>query len=270
MEFLSLDIIALLFFVAIFAGWVDSIAGGGGLITLPLLLGVGLSPAQALATNKLQSCFGTFTATLNFWRKGHLKLLDILPMIALTFIGSASGTLLVQTMDAALLVDVMPFLLLAIGFYILLQPKIGAEDRKQRLGLWGFSFLCGFSIGFYDGFFGPGTGSFFAIAFITLMGFNLIKATAHTKVLNFTSNFASLLFFILGGQLVWIVGLVMAMGQVIGGFIGAQMSMKHGSKIIRPLIVFISFAMTAKLVWSSDDHIIRQWIEMIFNAVTTL
>lgn len=264
MDFLSLDILAMLFFVAILAGWVDSIAGGGGLIALPVLLSVGLSPAQALATNKLQGSFGTFAATLNFWRKGHLKLLDMVPMIVLTFIGSACGTLLVQNMDAALLVDVIPFLLLAIGFYILFQPSVGVEDRKQRFGVWGFSFLCGFSIGFYDGFFGPGTGSFFTIAFITLMGFNLLKATAHTKALNFTSNIASLLFFILGGQLVWIVGLVMAMGQMIGGYVGAHMSMKHGGKIIRPLLVIISFSMTAKLVWSNDDHIIREWIEMLF------
>jgi uncharacterized protein len=264
MDFLSLDILAMLFFFAIFAGWVDAIAGGGGLITLPVLLSVGLSPAQALATNKLQGSFGSFAATMNFWRKGHLKLLDIIPMIVLTFIGSACGTLLVQQINADVMINIIPFLLLAIGFYFLLSPKMGEDDRKQRLGLWGFSFACGFSIGFYDGFFGPGTGSFFAIAFITVMGFNLIKATAHTKALNFTSNFASLIFFIIGGQLVWIVGLVMAMGQMIGGFIGSHMGMKHGAKIIRPLLVIISFTMTAKLIWSSDDHIIRQWIEMLF------
>jgi len=264
MDFLSLDILAMLFFVGILAGWVDSIAGGGGLITLPLLLSVGLSPAQALATNKLQSSFGSFTATMNFWRKGHLKLLEIVPMIVLTFIGSASGTMLVQNINANFMVNIIPFLLLAVGLYFLLSPKISEDDRKQRLGLWGFSFSCGLTIGFYDGFFGPGTGSFFAIAFITLMGFNLIKATAHTKALNFTSNITSLLFFIIGGQLVWVVGLIMAMGQMIGGFIGSHMSMKHGGKIIRPLLVIISFSMTAKLVWSNDDHIIRQWLEMLF------
>ncbi len=260
MDFLALDTLAILFAVGLLSGWVDSIAGGGGLIALPALLSVGLSPAQALATNKLQGSFGTFAATANFVRKGHLNLIEIFPMIVLTFLGSAAGTLLIQRLDASLLLTIIPFLLLAVGIYFLLQPKIGEDDQKQRLGLWGFSFACGFTIGFYDGFFGPGTGSFFAVAFITLMGFNLLKATAHTKALNFTSNIASLIFFIMGGQVIWIVGLVMAMGQMIGGFIGSHMTMKHGVKIIRPLLVIVSLGMTAKIIWSSPDHIIRDWI----------
>ncbi|MDV7339219.1 TSUP family transporter [Terasakiella sp. A23] len=265
MDFLALDTLAILFGIAILSGWVDSIAGGGGLIALPALLSAGLSPAQALATNKLQGSFGTFAATANFVRKGHLKLTDIWPMILLTFAGSATGTILIQNMDAAFLVDIIPFMLLAVGLYFLFQPKIGEDDQKQRVGIWGFSFIAGFTIGFYDGFFGPGTGSFFAIAFIALMGFNILKATAHTKALNFTSNIASLAFFIVGGQVVWIVGLVMAMGQMIGGFIGSHMSMKHGPKIIRPLLVIISFAMTAKLVWSTEDHIIRDWVSYLLG-----
>lgn len=265
MEFLSLETLAFLFAIGALSGWIDSIAGGGGLVALPALLSAGLNPAQALATNKLQGSFGTFAATANFLRKGHLKLIDIWPMIALTFIGSALGTILIQNLEPSFLIDIIPFLLLSVGLYFLFQPKIGQDDQKERIGLWGFSFTCGFTIGFYDGFFGPGTGSFFAIAFIALMGFNLLKATAHTKALNFTSNIASLAFFIMGGQMVWIVGLVMAMGQMIGGFIGSHMSMKHGAKIIRPLLVVISFAMTAKLVWSTPDHMINQWISALFG-----
>lgn len=263
MEIVAFDVLALLFLVGLLAGWVDSIAGGGGLLALPALLWAGLTPAQALATNKLQGSFGTFAATTNFVRKGHLDLKAIWPMILLTFIGSACGTLFVQALDASALIDVIPFLLLGMGFYFLLQPEIGAQDQKARMGLWGFSFTCGFSIGFYDGFFGPGTGSFFAVAFITLLGFNLLKATAHTKVLNFTSNIASLLFFILGGQMMWMIGLVMAGGQLIGGYLGSHMSMKHGGKIIRPLLVIISLAMTIKLVWSTPDHIIHHWIDLL-------
>ncbi|WP_417792764.1 TSUP family transporter [Terasakiella pusilla] len=265
MDFLALDTLLFLFAIGAISGFVDSIAGGGGLIALPALLAAGLNPAQALATNKLQGSFGTFAATANFIRKGHLKLTEIWPMILLTFIGAAAGTILIQKLDSSFLVDVMPFLLITVGLYFLFQPQIGTEDRDKKLGMWGFSVLCGFTIGFYDGFFGPGTGSFFAIAFIALMGFNILKATAHTKVLNFTSNIASLTFFILGGQVIWIVGLVMAMGQMIGGFIGSSMSMKHGSRIIRPLLVVISFAMTAKVIWSTPDHIIREWLSILFN-----
>ncbi|WP_417831003.1 TSUP family transporter [Terasakiella sp.] len=265
MEFLSYETLGLLFCVALIAGWIDSIAGGGGLIALPALLGAGLSPAQALATNKLQGSFGTFAATMNFYKKGHLNLKEIWPIIVMTFIGAALGTLAVQAIDASLLIDVIPFLLVGMGFYFLLQPQIGTQDRKARIGVWAYGLFFGFSIGFYDGFFGPGTGSFFAVAFITMMGFNILKATAHTKILNFTSNIASLLFFILGGQMVWVVGLVMAMGQLVGGYLGSHMSMKHGGKIIRPLLVVISFAMTIKLIWSSPDHIIHQWVVTLFN-----
>lgn len=265
MEFLNFETLSLLFLIGMLAGWIDSIAGGGGLIALPALLSFGLTPAQALATNKLQGCFGTFSASLNFIRKGHIKPREVWPMILLTFIGASVGTILIQNMDASVLVDLIPFLLLSVGVYILFQPKIGENDRHQRLGLWGFSFACGFTIGFYDGFFGPGTGSFFAIAFITLMGFNMLKATAHTKLLNFTSNVASLAFFIMGGQVIWVVGLMMAMGQLIGGFIGSHMSMKHGSRLIRPLLVVISFAMTAKIVYSTPDHIINEWLGYFFG-----
>lgn len=260
MDFLALDILAILFVVALIAGWIDAIAGGGGLLALPALLWAGLPPAQALATNKLQGCFGTFSASYNFWKKGHVKLKDILPLIALTFVGSALGTLLIQSMEADFLIDLIPFLILAVGLYFLFQPRMGEIDKAQRLGTWGFALTMGFGIGFYDGFFGPGTGSFFTLAFVALMGFNLLKASAHTKILNFTSNIASLIFFALGGQVVWVVGLVMAMGQMIGGYLGAHMSMKHGSRLIRPLLVVMSLGLTFKLIWSSPDHVLHQWV----------
>lgn len=147
MESIGFDSLALLFAIGVFAGWVDAIAGGGGLICLPMLLSVGLTPAQALATNKLQGSFGTFAATVNFVRKGHLKLRELWPIIGLTFVGSACGTLLVQRMDAGRLVDVIPFLLLAVGCYLLFQPKLGEGNGRQRLGVWGFCFYLVFRLG---------------------------------------------------------------------------------------------------------------------------
>ena len=195
MEFvLSLDWAFLLFVVGLTAGFVDSIAGGGGLITVPALLAVGLNPAQALATNKLQSSGGAFSASLYFVRKGMVKLGDLKLAIVLTFAGSALGTTLVQLIDASVLEHIIPFLMIGIAGYFLFSPSVGEDDRKQRFSMNLFALTAGFGIGFYDGFFGPGTGSFFAIAFVSLMGFSLKKATAHTKVLNCTSNIASLLF----------------------------------------------------------------------------
>ncbi|WP_299373389.1 TSUP family transporter [uncultured Kiloniella sp.] len=260
MDFFSPELLALMFAAGLFAGFVDAIAGGGGLITLPVLLTVGLSPVQAIATNKLQGSFGTFSATLSFIRKGHLDIKAWILPIVLTFIGAASGVLVLRSVDSSFLVNAIPFLLIAIAIYFLFQRKLGDEDRHQRISRNVFAFFFGTGIGFYDGFFGPGTGSFFTLAIVTLLGYNILKATAHAKLLNFTSNFASLLFFILGDSLVWSVGLIMACGSVIGGYLGAQMTMKHGARIIRPLLVVTSILMTVKLIYSNPDHILGRWI----------
>lgn len=246
---LSYELVGLLFVAGVLAGFVDAIAGGGGLIALPVLLFAGLSPAQALATNKLQGSFGTLSSSLYFIRRGLVDLRSVISMVICTFIGAALGTVLVQQIDPSFLTAVIPLLLILIAIYFLLSPQVGEEDAHQRMGSLTFALTIGFGVGFYDGFFGPGTGSFFAIAFVSLMGFGLTKATAHTKVLNLTSNIASLLFFIVGGQVVWTLGLVMALGQLIGGRLGATLVMLKGSKLIRPLVVCVCILMSIKLLW---------------------
>ncbi len=246
---LELSLLLLLMLAALAAGFIDSIAGGGGLITLPALLATGMPPALALGTNKLQSCFGSFTATLYFWRQGLIRISTLWPHILCTFMGSALGTLLVQHLDSTLLSRLLPFLLIGFSVYFLLSPKISDQDSEQRLSPLLFALLIGTSVGFYDGFFGPGTGSFFALAFVALAGFGLAKATAHTKLLNFTSNIASLLFFALGGHVLWSVGLAMAVGQFIGARIGSRLVISHGVKLIRPLLVGVSLVISLRLLW---------------------
>jgi len=248
MEFYSLELCALLLLVGAAAGFIDAIAGGGGLLTLPVLLSTGLSPIQALATNKLQGSFGTLTASLNFIHKGELRLRGLLPAIFCTFIGSAVGTVAVQILETDLLSRLVPILLIAFSLYFLFSPRIGDKDAHRRMSDWLFALLIGFTVGFYDGFFGPGTGSFFAVAFVALLGYNLRRATANTKVLNFTSNIASLLFFIAGGHVVWVPGLSMAVGQIAGGWAGSHMVVRHGTRLIRPLLVIVSLAITLKLL----------------------
>lgn len=243
----SAEILALLLAVAFLAGFIDAIGGGGGLLTVPALLWSGMSPVQALATNKLQSSWGTLAATWNFHRKGHFRLRQMWFAVAMTFIGSALGTLAVQELNPDFLMRFIPVLLIAVAAYFLLQPKIGETDRQHRMSLPVFALTCGLAIGFYDGFFGPGTGSFFAVAFVTLLGFNLLKATAHTKLLNLTSNLASLLFFAINGHVLWAVGMAMAVAQVAGGYLGSAFTMKHGAKIIRPVLIVVSLALTLKL-----------------------
>lgn len=246
---ISVELLAILFLVALVAGFIDAIAGGGGLITIPALLMTGMSPALALGTNKLQACGGSFSASLYFIRKRAVKLSEVWFLIVLTFIGSTVGTLFIQQVDSSIIRKVLPFLMLAIGLYFLFTPKLGEEDRQQRFSFVGFAFTAAALIGFYDGFFGPGTGSLFSLAFVTLLGFNLAKATAHAKVLNFTSNIASLMLFLIGGQVLWSVGLAMMAGQIIGGNLGAKMVLTKGKALIRPMVVMMSFIMTAKMIY---------------------
>ena len=254
---LTLDWGILLFFIAVLAGFVDSIAGGGGLITVPALMAVGLSPAQALATNKLQSTGGSFSASVYFVRRGLVNLKVMRFAIFMTFVGSALGTILVQMIDASVLKQIIPFLLLGIAAYFILSPSARkTETSSARMSLIAFACTAGLGVGFYDGFFGPGTGSFFAIAFVSLLGYSLTMATAHTKVLNCTSNAASLLFFILGGQVVWAVGGIMLVGQFIGARLGSRMVVKRGQQIIRPMIVIISLLMTGKLMWDEYGYLL--------------
>ena len=219
------------------------------LITIPALLAVGVPPAMALGTNKLQACGGSFSASLYFIRQKAVNIKQVWLLLLITFIGAVCGTILIQQVDASIIKKILPFLILAIGIYFLLTPKLGDEDRKQRLSHTMFAFTAGLGIGFYDGFFGPGTGSLFSLACVTLLGFNLAKATAHAKVLNFTSNIASLIFFLIGGQIVWTVGLTMMAGQFIGANLGAKMVLSKGKALIRPMVVIMSFIMTAKMAY---------------------
>ena len=250
MEALPLDILLVLVAIAGVAGMIDAIAGGGGLLALPALLWAGLPPVQALATNKLQGSFGTLTASYNFVRRGEIKIGRLRIPILMTFVGSAAGTLAVQKLGSDLLRDVVPTLLIAFALYFLFSPRIGDQDAQHRISHGLFGLLIGFSVGFYDGFFGPGTGSFFAAAFVLLLGYNLRRATAATKILNFTSNIASLMFFALAGQVIWQVGLPMGLAQMAGAWVGSHLVIRHGTRLIRPLLVTVSLAISLKLLLS--------------------
>jgi uncharacterized membrane protein YfcA len=246
---LSIELILILFITGIAAGFIDSIAGGGGLLTIPVLLWSGLPPLTVLGTNKLQGTAGTLTSSLNFYRNGHIPVKSALPAVVMTFIGSAVGTLAVQQLDNQSLATLLPLLLMAFALYFLISPRITEKDAQQRITVSVFAFTAGFGIGFYDGFFGPGTGSFFVIAYVTLLGYGITRATAHTKLMNFFSNIASLVFFQLAGLVAWKVGLIMAAGQIIGSYTGSHLSMKHGVKLIKPMLVLVSVLISLKLLF---------------------
>lgn len=241
------EILTILFFVAVFAGCIDAIAGGGGLLTIPALLWAGLSPAMALGTNKLQGCAGSFSASLHFIREGAVNFRKFWPAFLASLIGGALGALTVQQIDPGFLRQVIPWLLIAIALYMLFAKKVGEVESHQRVSLPVFAATIGFGVGYYDGFFGPGTGTFFALGCVGLLGLTLPVATAHSKVLNFASNLASLIFFVIGGKVLWLPGGVMAAGQFIGGQIGARMVFKGGAKLVRMVLVVVSIALSIRL-----------------------
>lgn len=267
MEELSLNVVAILFGAGLLAGLVDSIAGGGGLISVPALLSVGMPPVEALATNKLQSSFGSFSATLNYARKGHVNPLHMKVGIAFTFTGATIGTYAVQALDSSLMLQIIPFLLLGAALYFAVGPKMHNEDAHHLMEKGPFYLLFGLGIGFYDGFFGPGTGSFWTVAFVAVLGFNVLKAIAHTKVVNFTSNIASFSFFALSGHVIWSYGLVMAAGQFIGARIGSSLAMTHGARLVKPLLIIVSVVMTAKLIYDHPDILLHQWAAQLLSLL---
>lgn len=244
---LAPDIIALLALVAFVAGIIDSMAGGGGLLTIPALMAAGVPPVSAIATNKLQGTFGTGSAFLAFVRKGHVDFRRFtFPAIG-ALIGSAAGAFVLQRVDPGFLAGFIPLLLIAMAIYFLLAPPMSESDRHSRIGMIGLMVVT-IVIGFYDGFFGPGTGSFFTTALVALCGLGLLRAIAHTKFLNFSTNVAGLGMMIAGGKVLWATGLGMAVASIAGNQTGAYLAMRFGGKGVRPVLVVMSLALTIKLL----------------------
>lgn len=234
--------------IAFLAGAVDSVAGGGGLIVVPALLFAGLPPVQALGTNKLQSVFGTAIALRNYWRSGLVEWRPNRLTVALCFAGALGGALLVQLIRAHILSLIVPLLLVGAALYVLLSPRMTDDDASHRVTSRGYAPV-GLVIGFYDGFFGPGAGTFYTTSLVALRGYGLTKATGLTKLLNLTSAITSLLLFTIGGHIQWLLGLCMAAGAMAGGWIGSHSALRFGARLIRPVLVAVSLCLTARLLW---------------------
>jgi uncharacterized membrane protein YfcA len=241
----------ILFATGMAAGLVDSIAGGGGLLTIPVLLGIGIPPQLALGTNKLQGCFGSGSAMLSFIRSKTITLYNCRLGVILTALGAGLGSYAIQLLDSTLLHRMIPWLLLLIVVYTLLTPRLGQYDINPRMTSGAFFLVTGPVLGFYDGFFGPGTGSLWVIALMLGLGFNMTRATGYTKVMNFTSNVTSLIIFIAGGSVLWREGFVMGAGQFIGAKIGSHLVIRGGTRFIRPVFITMVLLITAKLLWQN-------------------
>ena len=191
------------------------------------------------------------SATWHYGRAGLIQFRECWFGVLFTFVGAASGSILVQQVKPDLLRQVIPWLLVAIAIYLLVQPRLGERDLRPRMPGHSFHLIFGLGIGFYDGFFGPGTGPFWAMAYVLCLGFNLTRATAHTKVMNFTSNAASLGVFFWFGQMNYGAGLCMGLGQMLGARLGSRTVIRRGTMFIRPVFIGVALAITARLLWQN-------------------
>lgn len=240
---IAIEVLVFLFIAAAIAGFMDTLAGGGGLITIPALVVSGVPPLAALGTNKLQSCFGSGTASFLLFKRKKIHWQELRPMMLAAFIGSVAGTVIVQFIDTRVLGFMIPLVLVIIAAYFITAPYLKLESPEPRMsaGLYQKTVLP--AIGAYDGMFGPGTGSFLAVAGVSLRGLALINATAIAKPLNFATNIASLIVFIFAGQIMWLAGLTMIVGQILGAWLGSHYLFKVNPKILRILIVTICLLM---------------------------
>lgn len=246
----SIEIILLLSLVAVVAGFIDTLAGGGGLIAMPALMMTGIPPLAVLGTNKLQGCMGTATSTLMMLRKKRIQWRDVRGLMFFAFAGALGGALFVQTINTESLSFIIPVVLFAIAIYFLFSPTPREHEGEQKISTGRYAGIVVPAIGAYDGMFGPGTGSFFAFAGVSLKGQGLISATATAKSLNFATNLASIIVFILAGQVVWVLGLAMMLGQAVGAWLGAHLLLRISPKILRVCVVLMCFSLLVKYLFT--------------------
>ncbi len=250
MEF-SVDILVLLFLVAALAGFLDTLAGGGGLLTIPALMLAGAPPLMALGTNKLQGCVGTATSSVLLLARRKVHWRDVRWMALSAFLGSVVGTVIIQFVDTALLGFMIPCVLVFIAGYFIAAPYIKSDANRPRLSSRTYQTTVIPAIGCYDGMFGPATGSFFAFAGVSLRGLELIKATAIAKPLNLATNLASLMVFLLAGQVFWPAGMAMMAGQIVGATCGSNYLFKINPARLRLLIVAVCFLMLGRYAYQA-------------------
>ena len=247
----SIEILAFLFFVGVVAGFLDTLVGGGGLLAVPALLLSGIPPIYVLGTNKFQGSMGTGIATFLLFRKKKLDWNSVKNLMFASFIGSIVGGVIIQFVDTQFLSFVIPIVLVFIAIYFIVSPKpksIASNPKSNKK----FELFAVPVVGFYDGMFGPGAGSFFAMTGVMLKKLEIIQATILAKPLNFASNIAGFIVFFSFGHIAFLIGLLMMMGQMIGAFFGTHYLLKANPLIIRFLIVIISISMLIKYMLSQS------------------
>lgn len=247
--------LALVALASLFAGCVDAIVGGGGLILVPALFGMypGAAPATLLGTNKGSGIWGTAWASWQFSRRVQMAWGTMLPAAVAAFAGSFAGAWALTLASPELLRKALPFVLLAVLAYTLARKDLGREHAPRLSGRAQLLVACtiGAGIGFYDGFFGPGTGSFFVFLFVRLLGFDFLHASASAKLLNTATNAAALLLLASRGHVWWHVAAVLAVANVAGSLIGTFLALRHGAGFVRAAFIVVVTALIAKTGWDA-------------------
>jgi len=244
MEFLLVTLASLL------AGFVDAIVGGGGLILVPALFATypGAHAATLLGTNKSASIWGTAFASVQYARRVEMRWRSLLPAMGLAFAGSLAGAWVVTLVAPGFLRKLLPLVLLAVLIYTLVKKELGREHAPRFAGrpeLLAAGVL-GLGIGFYDGFFGPGTGSFFVFLLVRWLGYDFLHASAGAKLLNLSSNLAALLLFALKGHVWWHFALTLALANVAGSLLGTRLALRHGAGFVRAVFIVVVGALILK------------------------
>ena len=228
---------------SLLAGFVDAIVGGGGLILLPALFATfpGAPPATLLGTNKAGSVWGTAMATWQYSRRVQIRWQAMLPAAAFGFVGAFAGAWAVTVLSPDFLRKLLPLVLVAVLGYTLVKKELGRHHAPRFAGRaeWVAASLIGVTIGFYDGFFGPGTGSFFVFLFVRLLGYDFLNASASAKLLNVSTNIAALILFSAKGHIWWHFALPLAVANVVGSVLGTHMALKHGTGFVRGIFIFV-------------------------------
>ncbi|ALE05311.1 hypothetical protein AL755_07255 [Arthrobacter sp. ERGS1:01] len=257
-EHITIATILLVIVAGFAAGWIDAVVGGGGLLQLPVMLMIpGITPVQALATNKMGSIFGTTTSAVTYYRRVKPDLRTALPMAGVALLGSLGGAVVASSLPGSVFKPIIVAALVAVALFTALKPNIGELTVLRHSGHRHYILagLIGGVIGFYDGLIGPGTGSFLVIALVSLMGYAFLEASAKAKIVNLATNAGALMIFAPHGALLWGVGLVLGGANMAGGYLGARTAVKQGNKFIRIVFLAVVTVLIIKLgfdVWNEN------------------
>ena len=247
---LDLYTVAFLIVAGFVACFIDSTVGGGGLISTPALLALGMPVPLALGTNKLAASTGALTSVISFWRAGKINKKVALCFMPLSFIGSAVGAYVVYLLPEALMKNIIVVMLVAVAIYTYFRKDWGDVAAKEDMGIKELIAvaLLALALGFYDGFFGPGTGSFLIFGFL-FIGCDFVTAAGNAKALNFASGMGALMSFALSGSVVWMYGVIMAVGMIFGAILGSRMAITKGAAYVRPLYLLVTSVLIGKQVY---------------------